>query len=368
MERMVFHRRNLHKIPEIGFDLPKTHAYLLDAIKGLRCTVEVVAETGLTLFFDAGKPRAVAFRSDMDALEIAEQTGAAYASTHGGNMHACGHDAHMAMLLALASYVDEHIAGLPHNVVLIFQPAEESGGGGIRIAQSGILERLSVKAIYALHVDPRLKVGQVASRPGAFMARASEVWARVRGRSAHVGRATEGIDATLAAAEFYRRAYQLERGLQSADPHLLKFGIFQSGSAMNILSGEATLGGTMRTYAQADFEALKAGLLKIARGVEAETGARIELSVADGYPAVINDAALFETARRALADMDFIELPEPCLLGEDFSGYLQHVPGLMLFVGVGGDQPLHSPRFDADERVLAEGYRVLTKLCAEDIR
>ncbi len=363
LELLTKHRRNLHKIPEIGYDLPKTEAYVLRAVAGLSAEIEHMAEHGLTLFFDAGKPDTLAFRTDMDALAMQELNDTDYASTHQGCMHACGHDAHMAMMLAFAAHVDGRLSELNHNVLLIFQPAEESGGGAVKICESGILERKKVRAIYALHVDPHLQIGEVGSRPGPFMARASEVWAHVTGKSTHIARAAEGVDALWAGAEFYRRAVEMEKGYQSVDPKVLKFGLFRSGTAQNIIADHARIGGTMRTYAVADYEFMKRRLFEIAQAIEAETGARIELEVQQGYPAILNDQALFDGAKALLAGIPFVTFESPSLLGEDFSCYMQRIPGLMLYVGVGDVPPLHSPAFDFDERALLTGVEVLKRLC-----
>ena len=361
-DMLTRHRRNLHQIPEIGYALTKTHAYLLDALKHIKAEIEEVAQTGLALFFDNNKPQTIAFRTDMDALEITEQNDTEYRSMHDGCMHACGHDAHMAMMLVFAEYVDKHIHNMPNNVLLIFQPAEESGGGAKLIADSGILNRYNVRAIYALHVDPNLAIGEVGSRSGAFMAQANEVWLNVVGKSAHVARAEEGIDALSACVAFYDRVNEAVGQYKSIEPLTLRFGLLHSGSAQNIISGQSKLGGTLRTYSRTDFDTISSEISKIAHDIENETGAKLNVVIDEGYPAVINDPGLFDDAKKALFDMPFVTFEKPSLLGEDFSNYLEHVPGLMLFIGVGGDSPLHSPTFDLDERALVTGVEIYKRL------
>ena len=158
LDTLTRHRRVLHRIPELKYDLPRTQAYVLDALKGLNCEITTAAEHGVLAYFDGGKSSTVAFRSDMDALPVAENTSHDYQSTIPGCMHACGHDGHMAMLLTFAEWVNENIASLDRNVLLVFQPAEESGGGGEKIVDTGVLLQRNVDRIFALHVEPSMPI------------------------------------------------------------------------------------------------------------------------------------------------------------------------------------------------------------------
>lgn len=360
--RLTERRRALHRIPELGFDLPKTHAYLAEALAHCGAQVRTVAQCGLLAYFDFGRAQTALFRSDMDALAVEEQTGAAFCSTHSGQMHACGHDGHMAMLLALADYAGAHPDEMTHNLLLVFQPAEESGGGGGVIVNGGALEGYDISRAFALHVDPMLPSGTLGSRPGPFMAHASELNFTVHGRAAHVARFSEGRDALAAAADFLTRARSMERALPPDVPRLLKFGMMHAGSAVNILADEARLGGTLRTYDDALFEQLRDGLCRHAAECEREYGVRFDLNFAEGYPAVINDAPLYRQARAALEGIPFTELEQPSLLAEDFGFYAQRFPSLMLFVGLGTGIPLHSPQFNFDERALMTGAQALIRL------
>ena len=228
-------RHALHRIPELELNLPKTQAYLKEALSGLSCRVFSPLGSALCAWFDFGAQEAIAFRADMDALPISEKTEAPYASTHPGCMHACGHDGHMAILLELARRLNGK-KDLKYNVLLIFQPGEESPGGAKGICDTGVLQQYRVKAVFGLHLWPALEKGKVFSRRNELMARASEVTLDIYGKSAHIAKAAEGVDSLMAGAEFYTRAMEMERQIPAGLFRLLKFGKFQSGTARNALS------------------------------------------------------------------------------------------------------------------------------------
>ena len=363
LDLLIERRRALHRIPELCFDLPLTREYVARALSATRAKVEPVAQSGLLAYFDFGRSETVLFRSDMDALPIEEQSGAAFRSGHPGRMHACGHDGHMAMLLALADHLNSLDGdALPRNVLLVFQPAEESGGGGGVIVRSGALEPYNIVRAFALHVDPMVPQGTLASRPGPFMARASEMNFVVHGRSAHVGRAGEGIDAVAAAADFLYHARLMEQALPPEVPRLLKFGRVQAGTAPNILAEEALLSGSVRAFDDAVFDSMCEGLRAIAEDCRREYGATFDLNFAESYPAVVNDEPLYRAARGALSDIPFIEMEKPSMIAEDFSYYTRRFPAVMLYVGLGTGIPLHSDRFNFDERALITGVEAFIRL------
>jgi len=362
LEKVRKYRRDLHRIPEIMFELPKTHAYIMEALSHTAARVELTAQGGVTAFFDAGKEYAMAFRADMDALTLREETGVDFASEHEGCMHACGHDGHMAMLLGLCNWVDEHMGDLPCNVLAVFQPAEENGGGAEHIARSGIFEKYNVKGIYALHVDPSFETGVIATRPGALMAKSSEVHITVHGKASHVAQWQKGIDSMEAAAWLYLRMLDMERSIDADVPRLLKFGLMNSGTAQNVISDRTKLSGTMRAFSMDTFEWMRSQVYALAAQCEEKFGVRVEIDIPGGYPPVINDEALIEKAKAALSGMKFHVMEKPEMLAEDFAFYLESVPGLMMKVGVGGSEKLHSPRFMFDEEALLFGLEALVRL------
>ena len=355
-------RHALHRIPELELDLPLTQGYLKQALSGLSCQVFSPLGSALCAWFDFGAEETIAFRADMDALPITEKTGADYASIHPGNMHACGHDGHMAILLELARRLDRKVA-LPHNVLLIFQPGEESPGGAKGICDTGVLEWYRVKAIFGLHLWPGLTKGKVFSRRNELMARASEVTLDIYGKSAHIAKAAEGVDALMAGAEFYTRAMDLERNLPDGVFRLLKFGKFHSGTVRNALSAHTHLEGSLRAFQDAVFEGLAEGLHTIAEEVEASYGCTVKLHFSDGYPAVMNPEWLFD---RVAETVDFEVLEEPCMTAEDFAWYQKYVPGMFFFLGLGDAPALHADTFDFEESVLVRGADFFEKL-AEDL-
>lgn len=348
------YRRDLHQIPETDFDLPETLAYVRRVLEQYPCTLFSPCQSTLCAYFDAGKPHTAAFRADMDALPITERGSCEYASRHAGKMHACGHDGHMAMVLALAGRVSQMLDKLPRNVLLVFQPAEETTGGAKLVCESGVFEEYHCDRIFGWHLWPDLPAGTIAGRPGPLLARSSEVTVTVTGKSSHVAKPHEGKDALFAASAFLCESYRrMELLGRAEEPRLLKFGKLTSGQARNAISDSSLLLGTLRVYSDEMFAAAEAMLRDLAKTIERETSCHFEIGFSEGYPPVHNDAALFEAARRALPELQV--LAEPLLIAEDFSFYQQRLPGLFLLLGTGTGIPLHADTFDFDESVLATG-------------
>ncbi len=354
-------RRQLHRIPELEKDLPKTYAYLDARLQSLSCQVISLGRDGLCAFFDFGKETAIAFRSDCDALPILERSGAAYASCHEGAMHACGHDGHMAILLELARRLDKKEA-LPHNVLLVFQPDEEHYGGAKDICATGIFETYHVEAIFGLHIWPGLEPGHIYSRKHELMARSCEVDIDIYGKSAHIAKASQGIDALMAGMEVYRRAVAMEQALPDDIFRLLKFGKMASGTVRNALSAHTRMEGSLRAFQDAVFEGMQTSLKQIGRDVEQESGCTVDIRMNDGYPAVLNPEGLYSRVKNAVA---FVDLPEPFMTAEDFSWYQKHLPGMFFFLGIGDTPPLHAENFDFDDRLLTAGADFFEQLAEE---
>ena len=359
--QIIEDRRALHKIPELDRDLPKTMEYLRAALEKLNCRVFSPMEGALCAFFDFGCRSAIAFRSDADALPIRENTKLPFASQHAGKMHACGHDGHMAILLELARRLQDK-EKLPHNILLVFQPAEETTGGAKDLCATGIFKEYNVKAIFGLHLWPGLQAGQVFSRRQEMMSRSCEVQVDIYGKSAHIAKADEGVDAMAAGVSFYNRVMAMEAALPKKVFRVLKFGKMESGTVCNAVSDHTRMEGTLRAFQDDIFYTLRAGIVSIGKDIERLTGCTVNIYMNDGYPAVMNPGDLYDRVRSVA---EFAELEKPSMITEDFSWYQKSLPGMFFFLGLGNTPALHAADFDFDENILTKGADFFEKLAQE---
>ncbi len=349
--QIIEDRRALHRIPELELDLPETMEYVLGALKPLGCQIITPIGCAVCAFFDFGRETAIAFRADMDALPIEECSHQPYRSAHPGKMHACGHDGHTAILLELARRLSKK-EKLAHNVLLIFQPGEESPGGAEGICKTGILGRFNVQAVFGLHLWPGLEAGKVFCRENEMMSHASEVNVDIYGRSAHIARAEEGIDTMAAAVELHRQAAAAEAAYPDHIYRLMKFGRMVSGSVRNAVSDHTRLEGSLRAFQDEVFDGLVNSLHAIAKNVEQQFGCRVEINMTTGYPAVMNPPELY---RKVAGYVQLHHPGKPTMTAEDFAFYQKEVPGLFFFLGLGDVPALHSANFDFDEEILVKG-------------
>ncbi len=296
--------------------LPETAAYVRSVLAPLSCTVTTPIPSAICAFFDAGKPETVAFRADMDALPVTERTGLPYASIYPGRMHACGHDGHMSMALALAEHVSARLSELPRNVLFLFQPAEETFGGAGPLCATGILEQHHVQRVFGLHLWPGLPAGAVYTRPGPLMARANEVTITVTGKSVHLSRAAEGRMPWLRGWTTIAAPWSW---WSPAAARVLGFGRMVSGTVRNAVSGETILEGSLRTYQEDTYRACREGLIRLGVQVAEERGCEVDVHLSDGYPAVWNHEALYVQLCRELGPKAPALLDTPVLAAEDFS-------------------------------------------------
>lgn len=393
LEELRRYRRDLHRIPELDFDLVRTISYVEGVLAPLACEVTHPCRACVCAYFDAGAAKTTAIRADMDALPIEEKTGAAFASTHPGRMHACGHDAHMAMALAAATYVDrvlrENPGALKRNVLFVFQPAEETTGGAKTVCGSGVFERYGADRIFGFHVWPDLPAGTLASCAGPLLARSSETHIHIHGQSIHIAKtygvpAGESHDAALAAARFLVAERELMDELGAEEPCICKFGLVEAGTVCNAVAGEAHIAGSLRVFTDAMFDRARAGIRRVLDEACAACGCTYDIDFAEGYPPVDNDPALFAAIEPALPEMQLVE--EPLLIAEDFAFYQRHLPGVFFLLGTGvpagaDGVPVENPR-DAqgcptfatsalhtdtmlfDERILLKGLDTYKRLLA----
>ena len=374
-------RRDLHRIPELDFDLPLTIAYVEGVLARLSCTVEHPCRSCVTAHFASGAPEgapAIAIRADMDALPIAERTGAPFRSAHPGRMHACGHDSHMAMALTAAVLVDralrERPGSLARDVLFVFQPAEETTGGAKTVCGSGVFERHGVDRIFGFHVWPDLPSGTVASRPGALLARSSETHIAIHGASTHIAKTygvadAESRDAMLAAARFVVASRALMAELGAEEPCICKFGELHAGTVCNAVAGETRIAGSLRVFSEGMFDRARAELRELLARCCAEVGCTGEVDFAEGYPPVVNDVALYHEAAATLNGRDgapaLSELADPLLIAEDFAFYQKHLPGVFFLLGVGAPHAtsaLHTDTLMFDEELLLPGVATYKRL------
>lgn len=352
LKRVRAHRRALHQIPELELQLPKTQQYVHQVLSEFPCRLLEPIASSVVAFFDNGKPDTIAFRSDMDALPVTEETNNGFESCHSGRMHACGHDGHMAMLLGFAEVLSSYYRKLPHNVLLIFQPGEENPGGAELICKTGLLTQYRVRHIFGFHLWPNLPAGVVATRENEFMARSSEVNVDIFGKSVHAAKYREGVDALELGMRYLNDVYAMERAIPESTYRLLRFGRMQSGTIRNVVSAHTRIEGTLRAFQNETYWYLRRQLEALAKPYEA-LGAKFVFDVNTGYPAVMNDGALCQKAQEVIPGLQLLKAPE--MISDDFAQYQQYIPGVYFFLGTGTGIPLHSSRFDFDEEILLKG-------------
>lgn len=348
----VAKRRALHRIPEEGFKEVKTLKLICETLDELNIPYEKSEKWVVGLIEGAHPGKTVALRADIDALPVTEPKGCPFRSEHDGWMHACGHDIHTAIQLGAAKMLAGMREQLRGNVKLMFQPAEETTGGARDICETGIMKQYHVEAIFGLHIWPELAAGEVFSRRDEMLARSCEVKVDIYGKSAHIAKAREGIDAMAAGAEFYRKVCAMEGALPRKVFRLLKFGKFESGTVCNAISGHTHMEGSLRAFQDEVFYSLRAGLVTIAKEIERGTGCTIVVDMNDGYPAVMNPAPLYDRVKKCVP---FREMEEPSMIAEDFAWYQKYVPGVFFFLGAGDVPALHADDFNFDESILSKG-------------
>lgn len=359
-ETITKFRRDLHQQPELELECWQTQKYIENVLKPLDCTLIYPVSSSIAAFFDNKKEKTLAFRSDMDALPVNESTSHDFKSRIPGRMHACGHDGHMAMLLGFALELNEYYKELDYNILLIFQPGEETPGGAKKIIDTGLFEKYNVKAVFGTHLWPVLDKGVTATRANELMARSSEVNISFKGKSSHVAKYKEGIDALETAVKYITRMYEIENSLPEDIYRLLRFGKLEAGTARNIVAQDAYLEATLRAFQEDVYWFLRNSMENEAAKLQQETGCHISLSFSEGYPAVINDEKLAAFLIENIENLE--ELKEPEMISEDFSWYQKKAGGVFFFLGTGTGIPLHASTFDFDESILLKGIELYKKI------
>lgn len=360
LETIKKYRRDLHQIPELELDLPETTNYILSVLEDFDCIVSVPLQSTVLAYFDNHKEHTLAFRSDMDALPVTEQTNLEFQSKNPGKMHACGHDGHMAMLLGFAKELNEYYKTLDKNILLIFQPGEESPGGAHLICEANILKNYHVQYIFGTHLWPVLEKGVVATRKNEFMARASEINIDIYGKENHAAKYKEGIDALEIGAEILLEIYAMEKEIPNEYYRLLRFGRMESGTVRNVVSGHTRLEGTLRAFQDYIFDSMKEEIYRICADKEKKYNCKVNISINTGYPAVMNDEKLVNDLISKIPEIRQLKNPE--MIAEDFAYYQKEVPGVFFFLGTQTPYALHNAKFDFDEEVLLSGIELYKKI------
>ncbi|MDH4145788.1 MAG: M20 family metallopeptidase [Acidimicrobiia bacterium] len=367
-------RRDIHRHPELALQTPRTQAAVADRLDPLGLALHKgTATTSLVAVLDGDHPGpTVLLRADLDALALHEDTGLDFGSELGGAMHACGHDAHTAMLVGAARILVERRRELHGRVVFVFQPGEEGHGGARIMIDEGLLSPAIVGdgpvSAFAIHQDPLLASGTVASRGGPLMASADNFRIIVSGRGGHASMPHDALDPIPIACEIVQAIQShVTRTVDVFDPAVVTVARISAGTAANIIPETATIDGTMRTVSDRRRATLRAGLARLATGIAEAHGARATLKQPDGYPPTVNDegeaAWALDAARDLLGAERTLALAHPQMVAEDFAYVLQRVPGAMVFLGTRSadgpagwtPQPNHSNRMRIDESALATG-------------
>ncbi|HTJ25789.1 MAG TPA: M20 family metallopeptidase [Candidatus Limnocylindria bacterium] len=367
-ERAVAIRREIHRHPELGFEEHNTQAIVERELDAVGIEHRRIAGTGVIGIVRGALPGHVTgLRADMDALPILEDSGEPCASEVPGKMHACGHDAHTAMLLGAARTLQASRETLRGTVVLLFQPAEEGPGGALPMIEAGAMDDPKIEAVVMLHVDPRLPTGTIGVTPGPVNAAADEFHVTIRGKGGHGAYPHKAIDAIPAAAATVLALQNV--AARETDPLgsiVVTLGTIEGGYRNNVIADRVKLTGTIRTHDPAIREAAHAKVRRIVEGVGAAYGTQSETEIMLGYPPVVNDPVLtasFGTYAREVAEIP-VEVPAPTMGGEDFAYFAERVPGVLVRLGIynqelGSIHSGHSPQFRLDEGAIPTGIRTL---------
>ncbi|QLP98596.1 MAG: amidohydrolase [Rhodoblastus sp.] len=364
-------RRDFHQHPELLFDVHRTAGVVAQKLREFGCdqVVTGVGQTGVVGVIKgrmSGSGRVIGLRADMDALPIVEATNAPHASTIPGKMHACGHDGHTAMLLGAARYLAE-TRNFDGTAVMIFQPAEEGGGGGKAMVDDGLMERFGVQEVYGMHNMPGMPVGAFAIRPGAIMAAADRFDIVIEGRGGHAAKPHETIDPIVIAAQIISAAQSIaSRSADPLDSIVMSITRVDAGTSYNIIPQSVLLQGTARTLNAQMRDLAEERLTQIADGVAAAMGGVARVAYSRGYPVTRNHPKQTDFAIKVAASVageNAIETElEPTMGAEDFSYMLEARPGAFIFVGNGDSAGLHHPAYDFNDAVIPVGMSYWAKL------
>jgi amidohydrolase len=363
-------RRHLHQTPELNFDVFETAAFVTDKLKSFGCddVVTGLGKTGVVGIIRGrkGEGATIGLRADMDALPLNEITGKPYASTVPGKMHACGHDGHTAMLLGAAKYLAEtrNFAG---SVAVIFQPAEEGGGGGNEMVKDGMMERFDIGKVFGMHNMPGLPIGQFAIRPGPIMAATAEFTITVKGKGGHAAMPHGTIDPIVITSQLVGALQTIaSRSTDPVEAVVVSVTKFHAGDAYNIIPEAAEIAGTVRTLKKEVAKKAEERIRALCEGLAAAFGAKIEVDYQANYPVTFNhpEETVFasDVAAVVAGETQVHRTMPPIMGGEDFSYMLEARPGAFIFIGNGDTAGLHHPAYDFNDEAISHGMSYWVKL------
>ncbi|PHP29367.1 M20 aminoacylase family protein [Limimaricola cinnabarinus] len=355
-------RRDLHENPEILYETHRTSALVAEKLRAFGCdeVVEGLGRTGVVGVIrgkETGSGKVIGLRADMDALPIHEQTGKPYASRTSGAMHACGHDGHTAMLLGAAKYLSE-TRNFDGTVVVIFQPAEEGGGGGCEMCEDGLMERFGIQEVYGMHNWPGIPLGQFAIRPGAFFASTDQFEITIEGRGGHAAKPHETVDSTLVASHVVLALQSIaSRNADPTEQIVVSVTSFETSSkAFNVIAQRVHMKGTVRTMSPELRKLGQERLTAIAETTAQAYGAEAKVNYIKGYPVMINHGAETEFAAEVAREISGDCAEAPLIMGgEDFAYMLEERPGAYILVGNGDTASVHHPEYDFSDEAIPTG-------------
>lgn len=373
-------RRRIHRHPELGLENPRTQEVILDALDGLGLDVTTgTATTSVVATMDGGAPGpTLVLRADTDGLPMHEDTGLDYASTVDDTMHACGHDAHVAMLVGAARILHARRGDLAGRVAFAFQPGEEGHHGARVMLEEGLLDGDGApSAAFALHITPTIPTGWLATRPGPFMASADKLQITVTGRGGHASMPHQALDPIPVACEIVGAVQAMvTRAVDAFDPAVVTIAKIEAGTTNNVIPEVAHLTGTVRTVSEATRSLVLDRLRRLAVGIADAHGAEATVDIEPGYPVTVNDddfAAFAEDVAAEVTGADrALRMPTPVMGAEDFSYWLQRIPGAMTFLGAspgpGPAAPNHSNRMVIDESAMTTGIAMHAAVALAHLR
>src|SRR6056297_370619 len=372
-EEVIKIRRDLHKHPEVGFDLARTSKKVANILKELGFEVKTeIGKTGVVGIIEGNNDGpAIALRADMDALPMEEKTDLDFASVEKGKMHACGHDGHTAILLGVAMVLAEIKDKLRGNVKLIFQPAEEGPGGAEPMIEDGVMDAPKVDAILGLHIWLEMDAGKVGVKKGPLFASIDEIDIKIKGDSSHGASPHQGVDAITTAAEVLNSLQSIvSRKIDPIDSAVVTIGKIEGGYVRNVIADEVNLEGTIRALNPEVRKQLEDEIRKKVKNICLASDADYEIDYRHMYPPLVNDKDITdlvkENAIKVMKSENVIDVKDPTMGGEDFAYFLKEVPGTFFLLGGRNEEKgitaaHHNTHFTFDEDIMTDGIEIMIK-------